>query len=284
MRSISASITSPGLRYSDAASGEKPATPDTVPVETHVAGRVAERRVVAEDLGDRHATCGPSATPAAPRRSRAAPSRDRAGRGSRPGVTIQGPSGQNVSIALQKREDARAHLAPLDVARRDVVEDHVAADVVGRILGREPLPGLRDDDRELELVVELLGQVLGVDDRLVGTDDRVDVLEEDDPGRDLVRPADLLRLLLVLAEVARRVEELLRDDRRAEARLGERRRARRSRRRRRARSTRAWSGRRGRRSPRRRGRRRAGSSPNETSFTRVASARERWPRAGAGSG
>ena len=28
------SITSPGLRYSEAASGEKPATPDTVPVET----------------------------------------------------------------------------------------------------------------------------------------------------------------------------------------------------------------------------------------------------------
>ena len=118
-------------------------------------------------------------------------------------VTIQGPSGQNVSIALQKREDARAHLAPLDVASRDVVEDHVAADVVGRLLRREPLPRLPQHDRELELVVELLGQVLRVDDGLVGADDRVDVLEEDDPGRDLVRPADLLRLLLVLAEVAR---------------------------------------------------------------------------------
>jgi hypothetical protein len=45
-------------------------------------------------------------------------------------------------------------------------------------------------------------------------DQRVDVLEEDDPGRDLVRPVDLLRLLLVLAEVAGGVEELLRDDRR----------------------------------------------------------------------
>ena len=77
-------------------------------------------------------------------------------------------------------------------------------------------------DRELELVVELLGEVLRVDDRLVGADDRVDVLEEDDPRRDLVRPADLLRLLLVLAEVAGRVEELLRDDRCAKLRLGER--------------------------------------------------------------
>ena len=52
--------------------------------------------------------------------------------------------------------------------------------------------------------------MLRVDDRLVGADDRVDVLEEDDPRRDLVRPADALRLLLVLPEVAGRVEELLR--------------------------------------------------------------------------
>ena len=54
--------------------------------------------------------------------------------------------------------------------------------------------------------------MLRVDDRLVGADDRVDVLEEDDPGRDLVRPADALRLLLVLPEVAGGVEELLRHD------------------------------------------------------------------------
>ena len=82
---------------------------------------------------------------------------------------------------------------------------------------------MRDDDGQLELVVELLGQVLGVDDRLVGADDRVDVLEEDDPRRDLVRPVDVLRLLLVLAEVAGGVEELLRHDRRLQARGGERR-------------------------------------------------------------
>src|SRR5262249_33833636 len=46
--------------------------------------------------------------------------------------------------------------------------------------------------------------------------DRVHVLEEDDPRRDPVRPLHLLRLLLVLAEVAGRVEELLRDDRRTQ--------------------------------------------------------------------
>ena len=65
--------------------------------------------------------------------------------------------------------------------------------------------------------------MLGVDDRLVRADDRVDVLEEDDPRRDLVRPADALRLLLVLAEVAGGMEELLRDDRRLEVGVGERR-------------------------------------------------------------
>ena len=63
--------------------------------------------------------------------------------------------------------------------------------------------------------------MLRVDHRLVLADDRVDVLEEHDPRRDLVRPVDVLRLLLVLAEVAGGVEELLRDDRRAQARVGE---------------------------------------------------------------
>ena len=115
---------------------------------------------------------------------------------------------------LTEREDTGAHLAALDVARGDVVEDHVPADVVRRLLGAEPLAGLRDHDRELELVVELLRQMLRIDDRLVGADDCVDVLEEDDPGRDLVRPAHSLRLLLVLAKVAGRVDELFRDDRR----------------------------------------------------------------------
>ncbi len=64
--------------------------------------------------------------------------------------------------------------------------------------------------------------MLRVDDGLVRADDRVDVLEEDDPGGDLVRPPDLLRLLLVLAVVAGRVEELPRDDGRAQPRAGER--------------------------------------------------------------
>src|SRR5215210_892542 len=117
---------------------------------------------------------------------------------------------------LAEREDARLHLAALDVPGGDVVEDHVPADVVIGLVGPEPAPRFADDDRELELIVELLGQVLRIHDGLVRADDRVDVLEKDDPRCDPVRPADALRLLLVLAEVPGRVEELLRDDRRAQ--------------------------------------------------------------------
>src|SRR2546423_1084738 len=123
---------------------------------------------------------------------------------------------------LAEREDSAPHLVALNVARGDVVEDDVSGDVVHRLLRTEPLPGLADHDSELELVVELARQLLRVDDRLIRPDDRVDVLEEDDPRRDLVGPVDALRLLLVLAEVAGRVEELLRDDGSAQARPRER--------------------------------------------------------------
>ena len=82
-------------------------------------------------------------------------------------------------------------------------------------------PGLRSDHCELELVVELLRQMLRVHDCLVRPDDRVHVLEEVDPWRDVVRPLDVLGLGLVLAKVACRVEELLRHDRCAQPCLGQ---------------------------------------------------------------
>jgi hypothetical protein len=187
-----------------------------------VARAVAERREVAQDLGDRHAH---------PARVRLLPPlavdaqlhREIVRVGDLVGRHDPRPEGAERVDRLAEAEHARAHLTALDVARRDVVEDHVAADVVRGLLRREPFAGPLEDDRELELVVELLGQVLGIDDRLVGADDRVDVLEEVDPRRDPVRPVDVLRLLLVLAEVAGRVEELLRHDRRAQPRLGQRR-------------------------------------------------------------
>ena len=136
-------------------------------------------------------------------------------------VTIHGPIGQNVSMALREREDAGLHLAALDVAGGDVVEDHVAGDVVLGLVGAEELAALADDDGQLELVVELLGQALGVDDRVVRADDRVDVLEEHDALVHRVRPVDGLQLLVVVGEVAGGVEELLRHDRGAQPHVGE---------------------------------------------------------------
>jgi hypothetical protein len=56
--------------------------------------------------------------------------------------------------------------------------------------------------------------VLGVDHRVVRADDRVHVLEEHDALVHRVRPVDLLQFLVVLGEIPRGVEELLRHDRR----------------------------------------------------------------------
>ena len=107
----------------------------------HVAGAVAERREVGEDLRDRHAHAARvrllphlavhaqlhlQVVRVAELVRRDDPRAERAERVDR----------------LAEAEDARAHLAALDVARGDVVEDHVAADVVRRLLRREPLAGL----------------------------------------------------------------------------------------------------------------------------------------------
>jgi hypothetical protein len=88
--------------------------------------------------------------------------------------------------------------------------------VLGRLLGGEEPARLADDDRHLKLVVEFPGELLWIDDRILGADDRVHILEEDDALVDRVRPVDPREVLVVLAEVPRSVEELLRHDRRAQ--------------------------------------------------------------------
>jgi hypothetical protein len=123
---------------------------------------------------------------------------------------------------LGEGEHTGLHLPALDVTGGDVVEDRVPGDVVLGFVGAEELADLADDDGQLELVVELLGQALGVDDGVVGSDDRVDVLEEHDPLVHRVRPADGLQLLVMVGEVAGRVEELLGHDRRPQPDVGQR--------------------------------------------------------------
>ena len=71
----------------------------------------------------------------------------------------------------------------LPVAGADVVDDHVARDVVERVRARDPSGPRADDDAELDLEVEGVG-ALRPDDRLAVADDRVGELREQErPGR-----------------------------------------------------------------------------------------------------
>src|SRR5437870_9650304 len=56
--------------------------------------------------------------------------------------------------------------------------------------------------------------MLGVDYRLVVANDGIDVLEENNPGHHRMGKACFGRFLVVLAEIARRVKKLSRNDRR----------------------------------------------------------------------
>ena len=80
-------------------------------------------------------------------------------------VTIQGPIGQNVSIALQNEKTPDS--ISLRWMSRAVMSLNTVkpGDVVVGLVGSEELARLADDDAELELVVELLREALGVDDR-----------------------------------------------------------------------------------------------------------------------
>ena len=136
--SISASITSPGLRYSEAASSLKPATPLTVPVDTTSPAEYPSARVVREDLRDRHRHV--AAVRLLPRLAVDAQLHPQVVRiADLVGRHDPGPERAERVDRLAEREHAGAHLAPLDVSRGDVVEDHVAADVVRRLLRAEPL-------------------------------------------------------------------------------------------------------------------------------------------------
>ena len=76
------------------------------------------------------------------------------------------------------------------------------------------LAGFLEDDGEFQFVIEFLREVRREDDRLVGSDDGIDVLEEDDPRQHGMREAGLFGLMMMLAKVAGGVEELLGNDRR----------------------------------------------------------------------
>ena len=95
---------------------------------------------------------------------------------------MQGPSGAPEVERLAGAELVPGHAlgrAPhLAVARGDVVDDGVAEHVLQRARDLDEAPGLADDDGELDLAVDLLGEPLVERDRLVGTDHAVGGLDE----------------------------------------------------------------------------------------------------------
>src|SRR6267154_1548574 len=84
------------------------------------------------------------------------------------------------------------------------------------------LAALLQHHGEFELVVELLRQMFRKNDWFFMPDDRVDVLEENNPRHDGVGKARLGGFLVVLPKVARGVEEFLWNDRRRAVRRGSR--------------------------------------------------------------
>src|SRR5207253_10144450 len=63
-------------------------------------------------------------------------------------------------------------------------------DVILCLLWAEVLAAFLQHNRQLQLVVKLLGQMLGIDYRLVVANDGVDVLEKDNPRHDRMRKSD----------------------------------------------------------------------------------------------
>ena len=122
--------------------------------------------------------------------------------------------------AFAEAEHPRLHFAALDIASRDVIKDEIPANIIARLFRREVLAALLQHDCQFQLVVELLGQVFRVNHGLVVSDNRVHILEKDDPRQHRVGETCLGRLFMMLTEISRRVKELLRKDRRLQPDLG----------------------------------------------------------------
>ena len=82
--------------------------------------------------------------------------------------------------------------------------------------------GFFQDNGELEFVIELLGEMVGINDRLIVADDGVDILEENNPGHNRMREAGFLRFFVMFAEISGGVEEFLWGDGSAECGGGKR--------------------------------------------------------------
>ena len=78
------------------------------------------------------------------------------------------------------------------------------------------LAGFPDHHGQFQLVIQFLGQMFRINNGLVRPDNRVNILEKHDPGQNGMRKSRLLCLLVMLAEISRRMEELFRQNWRAQ--------------------------------------------------------------------
>ncbi len=69
---------------------------------------------------------------------------------------------------------------------------------------------------QLEFVIQLLRQVRGIDDRIVGADDGIHVLKKDDPRQHRMRKSGALRFFVVFAKISGGMEKFFRLDGRAQ--------------------------------------------------------------------
>src|ERR1700730_9315796 len=127
------------------------------------------------------------------------------------------PQGAERVNRFAETEYPRLHLAALDITSRNVIEDHITSDVVGSLLRCEMLSALLQNDREFEFVIQLLREMLGINYRLLVTDDRVYILKEHNPRHHGMREPGPRSFFMVLAEVTCGVKKLLGDDRRLQA-------------------------------------------------------------------
>ena len=173
MRSMSTSITSPGLRYTGGFRA-KP-TPAGVPVAMTSPGSSVMLLVMnSMSSGTRKIRWAVLESCITVPLS-VSVMRSVCGSGISSVVTMVWPIGANVSHDLPR---CHCTVAKLKIARGDVVERGVAQHEVVRAVGAHVLRAASDDDGELSLVVDLLAR-RGNDDRLAWRDDAARELRED---------------------------------------------------------------------------------------------------------
>src|SRR5271170_3126360 len=122
--------------------------------------------------------------------------------------------------SLAEAEYAGFHLAPLNIARGDVVKNDIASNVCGCFFRRKMFTAFFQNDGKFEFVIQFLREMLRINNWLLMSDNGVDVLKEDDPRHHGMGKSRLGGFFVVLPEVASRVKKLAGNDWRLEFDVG----------------------------------------------------------------